>query len=76
MIFPSCEGLKADLRDHTTRTTNGVESFHRDLYRIVQKKRSIVPTLYQICAYLENEERNFAIAAKGLPIDYAKKNLR
>ncbi|KAG2214829.1 hypothetical protein INT45_003584, partial [Circinella minor] len=40
MIFKSKGWLKDELQAHPTRTTNGIEAFHRDLYRIVESKKS------------------------------------
>ncbi|KAI7847023.1 hypothetical protein BDC45DRAFT_576300 [Circinella umbellata] len=36
MIFRPKDALKKELQEANTRTTNGIEAFHRDLYRIVQ----------------------------------------
>ncbi|KAI7846704.1 hypothetical protein BDC45DRAFT_409696, partial [Circinella umbellata] len=36
MIFRSKQWLKDELQAHPTRTTNSIEAFHRDLYRIVE----------------------------------------
>ncbi|KAG2219291.1 hypothetical protein INT45_011306 [Circinella minor] len=70
MIFRSHEVLQPELQDHHIRTFNGTESFHRDLYRIVQTKQSILDTLPRIFSYLKNDAANFERIAKGFQINY------
>lgn len=72
MIFKSQQVLLPDFADHQARTTNGVEAFHRDLYRIVQKDKPIVPTLREIFQYLSNDEANLAQFQKVFTVDYKK----
>ncbi|KAG2224380.1 hypothetical protein INT45_006780 [Circinella minor] len=59
MIFRSKDALKKELQEANTRTTNGIEAFHRDLYRIVQRKKSIMVTLRNIFCYLRSIEADF-----------------
>ena len=59
MIFRSKDALKKELQEANTRTTNGIEAFHRDLYRIVQRKKSIMDTLRNIFCYLQSIEADF-----------------
>lgn len=73
MIFPSQSMMKEELLNHPTRTTNGVESFHRDLYRIVAKNKSLIPTIRQIFAYLQSQDANITACLKGVSINYPTK---
>ena len=70
MIFRSQHALKEQLQQHPTRTTNGVEAFHRDLYRIVEKAKPVIDTLKQIFSYLRVTERDLERIDKGASIDY------
>ncbi|KAI7855724.1 hypothetical protein BDC45DRAFT_582862 [Circinella umbellata] len=70
MIFRSHKVLQPELQDHRIRTSNGTESFHRDLYRVVQKKQSILDTLPHIFSYLKNDAANFERIDKGFQINY------
>ena len=72
MIFQSKEILKDQLANNATRTTNGIEAFHRDLYHVVQKKL-IVDTLKQIFSYLQNTKGFFSCFDAGAKIDDTKK---
>lgn len=73
MIFVSQHALQETLQNHHTRTTNGVEAFHHDLYRFVQRKKPIIETLRQIFNYLANEEANIKNVDKEYKIDYKSK---
>ncbi|KAG2222142.1 hypothetical protein INT45_007578 [Circinella minor] len=70
MIFRPHEVLQPELQDHRIRTSNRTESFHRDLYRIVQTKQSILDTLPHIFSYLKNDAANFERIDKGFQINY------
>ncbi|KAG2216612.1 hypothetical protein INT45_000412 [Circinella minor] len=74
MIFRSHEVLQPELQDHHIRISNGTESFHRDLYRIVQTKQSILDTLPHIFSYLKNDAANFERVDKGTNSKNISKN--
>ncbi|KAG2216101.1 hypothetical protein INT45_001363 [Circinella minor] len=70
MIFRSHKVLQPELQDYHIRTSNGTESFHRDLYQIIQTKQSILDTLPYIFSYLKNDAANFERVDKGFQINY------
>ena len=49
---------------------NGVEARHRDLYRIVQKKKPLMQTLHQIFYYLQSSELDLEFVDAGGRVDY------
>lgn len=59
MIFRSKDALKKELQVSDCRTTNGIEALHRDLYHIVERKKSITFTLHNMFCYLQSIENDF-----------------
>ena len=59
MIFRSKDALKKELQESECRTTNGIEALHRDLYRIVERKKSIIVTLRSMFCYPQSIENDF-----------------
>ncbi|KAG2218529.1 hypothetical protein INT45_000955 [Circinella minor] len=72
--FPNAKKcLKDELQAHPTRTTNGIEPFHRDLYRIVESKKPVIDTMYQIFVYLNSIELGFDHVKNGGRADDRRK---
>ncbi|KAG2226074.1 hypothetical protein INT45_011691 [Circinella minor] len=59
IMYNSMGSNAYDRAAHPTRTTNGIEPFHRDLYRIVESKKPVIDTMYQIFVYLNSIELDF-----------------
>ncbi|KAF7727785.1 hypothetical protein EC973_007016 [Apophysomyces ossiformis] len=73
MIFHSKSEMNNKLLDHPTRTTNGIESYHNDLYRVIRRKRGLVPNLRAILTYMQNSKAAFRSYANGFPLYYGKR---
>ena len=76
MIFQSQRALKEELQDHPTRTSNGIEAFHRNLYRIINRKKPVIDTLKHIFTYLRDTEADLEQVDGGAKIDYDRKPSR
>ena len=72
MIFRSKSLMRDQLLWNTTKTTNGVEAFHRNIYRLIQKDKPILTTLPQLFNYLRTEEHNIQHVLSGKNINYKK----
>jgi hypothetical protein len=42
MIFPAVTEMNDKLLEHPTRTTNGIEAYHRDLYRVLKRDEGLL----------------------------------
>ncbi|KAI9247190.1 hypothetical protein BDA99DRAFT_592128 [Phascolomyces articulosus] len=60
MIFQHCTSMDATLRRHPYRTTNAVESFHRDLYRDMVHRLPLSLALPQLLNYIQSDVRILA----------------
>lgn len=76
MIFKSQSVLKDQLRDHPTRTSNGIEAFHRTLYRIIVKRQPVLETLKHIFCYLRDTEADLEHVDNGWKVDYDRKTTK
>jgi hypothetical protein len=55
MIFKSVTKMNHNLLDHPTTTTNGIESYHRNLYRVVKKNKDLLTGLKVQGLFLDTE---------------------
>ncbi|KAI9257133.1 hypothetical protein BDA99DRAFT_606410 [Phascolomyces articulosus] len=60
MIFQHCSTMDDTLRRHPYRTTNAVESFHRDLYRDMVHRLPLSLALPQLPNYIQSDVRILA----------------
>lgn len=73
IFYKSQRRLIEKLKNDPSRTTNGAESFYRDLYCKVVQDQPITNTLDSIFAYLAHRERCLAVGKEGIATDYAHK---
>ena len=73
MIFRSKDALKKELQESECRTTNGIEALHRDLYRIVERKKSIIVTLRSMFCYPQSIENDFKYFDNAIKVKDAMK---
>ncbi|KAF7726867.1 hypothetical protein EC973_008374 [Apophysomyces ossiformis] len=65
--------MNQTLFDNSTRTTNGVDSYQNDLYRIIKKKQGLVTNLKAFSKYMANDGVASQTYMSRLSVRYGRK---
>ncbi|KAI8137713.1 hypothetical protein BJV82DRAFT_674521 [Fennellomyces sp. T-0311] len=72
MIFKARTEMHDDLVEHTTRTTNGIEAFHRSLYLVIATGKPIIATLLELLTYIQTFEASVDRFYSGKATSYKR----
>lgn len=74
LIFNCRTVMKEELKQHESRTSNAIESYHSSLYRLIPKKKPVYTSLRLLLQVCKREDRLMKnIYVYAIPPSYGKK---